>query len=158
MKCKARGCKGENFYQSPFVEIYGFCPDCRTHIELTADDLAQLASEGLLKYEEHERLRLERQRQDEPEPKKKPSKKKAKVIVAKKAASRKVKKGSKERPSAPKAPAKESPKKQEPKDTVACSKHPSYGVIRAPRSDCKTCWSAYKKKHPDRAKKLKKGK
>ena len=31
---------------------------------------------------------------------------------------------------------------------VFCKEHPTYGAKRAPRTDCKTCWEAYKRLNP----------
>jgi hypothetical protein len=30
-----------------------------------------------------------------------------------------------------------------------CPDHPTYGAIRSPRTDCETCWRAYKKMNPN---------
>jgi len=30
---------------------------------------------------------------------------------------------------------------------LKCDKHPNYGGIRKPRSDCETCWETYNAKH-----------
>ena len=43
-------------------------------------------------------------------------------------------------------------KKKRPAEHVSiqhgCPKHPKYGAVRAPRTDCETCWKAYKAYHP----------
>lgn len=38
-----------------------------------------------------------------------------------------------------------SERKTQPK---LCSKHPTYGASRRPRTSCKTCWTVYKDFHP----------
>lgn len=43
----------------------------------------------------------------------------------------------------------------EVEEEPSCPEHPNYGVIRAPRRDCKWCWRAYFLKHPEKAAKHK---
>ena len=68
-------------------------------------------------------------------------------LDAKKAAAEAAKQEKlKAKKSAPKKKA--SAKKQDKVGEFDCADHPTYGGVRRPRTDCKKCWSIFKKLHP----------
>lgn len=143
MKCSKRGCKSDKVAQSRFHPKLSYCSECQDFSQITEEEYEQLKQEGMLRYDafqEHQKKRIEdRERRIEEKllaskPRSKTRSNKRKATTEKKTKSKSSKKSA-----------------QKKKATgPACSDHPAYGVIRKPRTDCKKCWKAYKKKFPER--------
>lgn len=150
--CTGRGCKDET-RPSTYVEGWDYCRSCGKHSE--SDQPVQPEVEEAATAPSR---KIKRQGATDPNDKKKVKKQEKppppKDFIAKHKdviESRKRKRKSKTNDATTRRTKKPSKKKAKPTpDVLACTLHPGYGVVRKPRTDCKSCWKAYSTKFPER--------